>query len=68
MASPGAGQAGAGGAPRWDGEGTYYRCGVLEDAKTLSAAPGRWRGKVWLGLARRWLAAGVGCDADLWVE
>jgi len=62
---------GACSALRWDEAGAHYRCGVLEDAKALAASPGRWqrwRGRLWLRAARRWIAAGVGCDADLQVE
>ena len=62
---------GACSALRWDDAGAHYRCGVLEDAKALAAAPGRWqrwRGRLWLRLSKRWIAAGVGCDADLQVE
>lgn len=47
-----------------DGPG-HYRCGVLAD-------PGRWLPALPVGwarrLARRWIAAGRGCDSDLQVE
>jgi hypothetical protein len=41
---------------QWDEAQARYRCGALADA-----APGTWREK----LARRWIAAGVGCDCTL---
>ncbi|MBU6257556.1 MAG: hypothetical protein KGL18_12265 [Burkholderiales bacterium] len=46
----------------WDESGARHRCGVVVD-------PGRWL--PWLPrpwarhLARRWIAAGSGCDSDL---
>jgi hypothetical protein len=49
----------------WDEAGSAYRCGVLSD-------PDRWLPglgaplKGWAqALARRWIAAGAGCDSDL---
>ena len=46
---------------RWDDVAKNYRCGVLADAM----ANRRWWGRLWLRLAKRWIAAGIGCDADL---
>lgn len=46
----------------WSDEARAYRCGLL-------ASPGRfvsWLPEPWVrALARRWIAAGVGCDAPL---
>lgn len=39
---------------RWDAEQRLYRCGALTGTRGVL----RW-------LARRWIAAGVGCDAGL---
>lgn len=58
---------GACAALRWDEAARQYRCGVLMDAGR-AAASGRWSGRLRLALARRWIAAGVGCDADLRAE
>ena len=46
---------GACAAVRWDAATSRYHCGVLADAK--------W--PLWRWLVRRWIAAGVGCDAAL---
>jgi Fe-S-cluster-containing hydrogenase component 2 len=44
---------GACAALRWDGAGRHYRCGLVS------------QGRSWLSaLARRWIAAGRGCDSD----
>lgn len=47
---------------QWDEGQTRYLCGVL-------AQPGRWLPwlPAWLAarLARRWIAASTGCDADI---
>ncbi|MBK1616127.1 hypothetical protein CKO44_21970 [Rubrivivax gelatinosus] len=49
----------------WVEHESRYRCGVI-------AEPGRhlpWLPAAWAGLlARRWIAAGAGCDASLEVE
>lgn len=53
---------------RWSAEQSIYRCGaVTEPAQVLGP---RWAWAApWLGrLARRWIAAGVGCDAQLTAE
>lgn len=47
---------------RWDARQQRYRCGLLRDAgDETPTALTRW---VQAAL-RRWIAAGVGCDADL---
>lgn len=40
-------------AVRWDAAGRHYRCNLASDERPLLAA-----------LARRWIAAGRGCDSD----
>ena len=45
---------------RWEAQQQRYRCGAIVVA---SAAPlGMWA-RLWNRLARRWIAAGSGCDA-----
>lgn len=46
---------GACAALRWDATASRYHCGVLVEA----------RQPLWRWLVRRWIASGVGCDADL---
>jgi hypothetical protein len=46
----------------WHAEDHRYRCGALTDpARHLPWLPGRLARR----LAQRWIAAGIGCDADL---
>jgi hypothetical protein len=53
---------------RWDASGALYRCGALVDAPALLGPGWRWAAPLLSRLARRWIAAGVGCDASLQVE
>lgn len=51
---------------RWHEAQSRYRCGLLGESENPAGAKssgrfGRWR----QALLRRWIAAGVGCDADL---
>jgi hypothetical protein len=50
---------------RWDGAGKVYRCGAITDADTVLGPRWRFAAPVLRRLARRWIAAGVGCDASL---
>ncbi|MDP3253398.1 MAG: hypothetical protein Q8M77_15945 [Hydrogenophaga sp.] len=50
---------------RWDGDGKIYRCGALVDTEAVLGLRWRWAAPVLRRLARRWIAAGVGCDATL---
>ncbi|WP_332749999.1 hypothetical protein [Hydrogenophaga sp.] len=53
---------------RWDETQAIYRCGVLTDIEAVLGARWRWAAHALRRLARRWIAAGVGCDASLQVE
>ena len=50
---------------RWDEEKQLYRCGALTDTEALLGPRWRWLAPGLKRLARRWIAAGVGCDAAL---
>lgn len=56
---------GACSALRWDAEAMHYRCGALTDAPGVLPAGWRWLAPVLRRAARRWIAAGVGCDASV---
>lgn len=53
---------------RWDAAGALYRCGALTDARAVLGPRWRWTAPLFTRLARRWIAAGVGCDATLEAE
>lgn len=53
---------------RWDATLALYRCGVLSDTVGVLGPRWRWAAPMLRGLARRWIAAGVGCDAAMAVE
>lgn len=42
-----------------------YRCGAITDAAGVLGPRWRWVAPLLQRLARRWIAAGVGCDAHL---
>lgn len=46
----------------WDETSRRYRCGLIENASST------WLGRLQRRLAMRWVAAGVGCDAELQVS
>ena len=56
---------GACAALRWNASQAQYRCGLIDEPARVTG----WRRPVLLrlvaALARRWVAAGQGCDADL---
>jgi len=53
---------------RWDGALAVYRCGAITDARGVLGPRWRWAAPLFQRLARRWIAAGVGCDAALQAE
>jgi hypothetical protein len=54
---------------RWDAASALYRCGLLQDdhpeAAGLGTPVGSALGTAWRAIARRWIAAGRGCDCSL---
>lgn len=50
---------------RWDEAGGLYRCGAISDARGVLGPGWAWAAPLLRRLARRWIAAGVGCDAAL---
>jgi hypothetical protein len=53
---------------RWDAEARHYRCSAADDAaRRLPGVPAT-AARALEGLARRWIAAGKGCDCDLEVD
>ena len=49
----------------WSDSECRYRCGLLADPRRfVPLLPAAWT----RGLARRWIAAGAGCDADFETE
>ena len=56
---------GACGALRWSDTEALYRCGAISDAEGVLGPRWRWAAPLLRRLARRWIAAGEGCDATL---
>ncbi|MBL0944802.1 MAG: hypothetical protein IBJ04_10790 [Hydrogenophaga sp.] len=50
---------------RWDGAAAQYRCGAITDAAGVLGPRWAWAAPLLRRLARRWIAAGAGCDASL---
>lgn len=48
----------------WNTEGAHYRCGMVSDPATVLGWQRPWALRLVARLVRRWIAAGVGCDAD----
>jgi hypothetical protein len=50
---------------RWDGAQARYLCGMVANPAGVTGLRPRWVAAPLAWLARRWIAAGVGCDADV---
>lgn len=50
---------------RWDPAQAQYRCGAISDAEGVLGPRLHWAAPLLRRLARRWIAAGIGCDASL---
>lgn len=50
---------------RWDDAHARYLCGMVADPGEVTGLRQRWLMAPLAWLARRWIAAGVGCDADV---
>jgi len=66
---------GACAALRWSADSGRYVCGMLDRPwqelgaeRTWALDPGSWPNRALARLCRRWIAAGIGCDADLQVQ
>ncbi len=53
---------------RWNEPGRQYRCGLISDPAGVTGWTWPWLLRWVSALARRWVAAGQGCDADLQVH
>ncbi|MDH0048121.1 hypothetical protein [Comamonas terrigena] len=49
---------------QWDEAGQHYRCGMVSDPGAVLGWQQPWAVRLVARLARRWIAAGAGCDAD----
>ncbi len=56
---------GACAALRWDGRAGRYLCGMVAAPGDVLGPRWRWAAPLLGRLARRWIAAGTGCDAAL---
>ncbi len=50
---------------RWNEAESRYRCGMVSEAASVMGPRWRWAAPLVQRLARRWISAGSGCDADL---
>jgi hypothetical protein len=53
---------------RWDAEARHYRCSAADDAGSRLPGVPKVAVRALEALARRWIAAGKGCDCDLEVD
>ncbi len=53
---------------RWEAASSVYRCAVVDAPQTLWPALPQLLHPLVKRLARRWIAAGVGCDCDAEAE
>lgn len=56
---------GACAALRWSDAQARYQCGMVTDPGGVTGLNHPWAQRALSALARRWIAAGVGCDAQL---
>lgn len=49
---------------RWDEDQSIYRCGAISHAAGVLGPRWAFAAPLLRRLARRWIAAGAGCDAD----
>lgn len=56
---------GACAALRWDEAAALYRCGAISAPETVLGPRWRWLSPWLVRAARRWIAAGKGCDSTL---
>ena len=50
---------------QWVPAQSAYRCGLMQAPAQYLPVPGRWAEALLARLARRWIAAGIGCDAAI---
>ena len=50
---------------QWDASQQRYRCGMVSDPGAILGWQHPWAVALVARLAQRWIASGVGCDADL---
>jgi len=53
---------------RWSDASGLYRCGLLARPRAHLPAGLRWLAPALARMARRWIAAGIGCDSSLVVD
>ena len=53
---------------RWSDSPPRYVCGMVADPASVTGWTHPWAVRLQAALARRWIAAGAGCDADLVAE
>lgn len=50
---------------RWNPTDVRYQCAMVTDVGSITGWQHPWAVRTLTALARRWIAAGVGCDANL---
>ena len=59
---------GACAALRWSPQAQRYQCGALSEPASVTGWRSPWLLRLFTAMARRWIAAGKGCDTDLSTE